>query len=105
MPPPKTIIVDRSRILATIKATAAAQRAAVLAEREAYEGQHERLLRDAQRVPRDLPTLAGKPLTASERKRHQEAMKAMEGEGLIYLDTVWVKLTEAGYAAVEGSNG
>lgn len=90
MPPPKTIFVNRSAILANIARIASEQHAAALAEK--YDFHRERKLSRWVWVPRDLPLLAGKPLSASERKRHQEALRAMEAEGLIVLDTRHVRL-------------
>src|SRR4051812_45589281 len=60
MPPPRTIHVDRKHILATIRQIAAEQRAAVLAEPEIWNGQHEHELPATTWVPRDLELLSGK---------------------------------------------
>lgn len=101
MPPQRTIIVDTDRMLTTIAAIAAKQHAAVVADHEAqpefyYEGRLEAELSDAKWAPRDLQILAGKSLTASERIRHQQAIRRLADDGLVVLDTRNAKLTNAG---------
>ena len=101
MPPPRRIIPDPSRMLASIRQTAAEQREAALARTIHYaESQRQEALRLARWVPRDLAALAGHPLTASERKRHQEALRRLEVDGLVVLDSRHVRLTEVGEAEV-----
>lgn len=105
MPPAKSIFVDKERILARVAEVAAAQAAST---NDYHDGtplmygdeiRQRKLLRDAW-VARDLEDLAGKPLTASERIRHQQAIRQLEADGLVELEPRWVKLTEAGRVRV-----
>src|SRR5262245_60481838 len=100
MPPPRTIHVDRPKMLQTIRQLAAEQRVAAL-ERTVYydEPRRQEVLAMAHWVPREVSRLAGKPLTPSERKRHQEALRAMADEGLVLLNGIHVRLTDAGVEA------
>jgi hypothetical protein len=101
MPPPKSIFVDRGRILATIGQRAAEQlQEAIERTSHYFQPQREQALAMAAWVPRDLQLLAGRLLSASERKRHQQALVAMAAEGLIDLGTRHVRLTPAGAAAL-----
>jgi hypothetical protein len=106
MPPPRTIHVDRLTILANIRQAAAEQLEAALVRTATYREQERvGVLALAAWVPRDLQRLAGKLLTPSERKRHQEALRAMAAEGLVALDARHVKLLPAGVAALGASHG
>jgi predicted nucleic acid-binding protein len=99
MPPQRTIIVDTNRILANIYRQAAGQHEAAMAGTVPFrEQERQETLREALWVPRKLEVLAEKSLTASERIRHQQAMRKLEADGLVILDTVFVRLTEAGKA-------
>src|SRR5687768_6172226 len=102
MPPSRTIHVNRLTILRSIASIAAAQRTAAL-ERTTYFREKERreVLAMAQWAPRDLSRLAGKVLTPSERKRHQEALRQMEFDGLVRLDCRHVRLTSLGNATLK----
>ena len=127
MPPARTIIVDTATILRNIAEQAEQQRLdahATAADKAAFwlnDGLHlgssperrqklaerdraeelARLLPLAPWVPRNLESLAGKPLTSSERIRHQQAMRALEVDGFVELEPRHVRLTDAGRAAVE----
>jgi hypothetical protein len=97
MPPTRTIIVDRYKLLESIQRLAAEQHADALDRTVHYrEQERDDALMRAQWVPRDLGRLAGRPLTPSERKRHQQAIVAMEAEGLVSLGVRLVKLLPAG---------
>lgn len=99
MPPQRTLHVDVNKLLATIATHAEAQRAATR-ERLSVDSFGPDVARDlvdqARWAPRDLTWLAGRPLTASERIRHQQAMRKLEADGLVVLGTRHVRLTEAG---------
>jgi hypothetical protein len=106
MPRPRTIFVDRIGMLKSIATQVIMQRDSThkAADEDAafFYGGHIRMdeaerekrvaacrqhyldkhLPETDWVPRNLETLAGKPLTSSERIRHQQAMRAMEGDGL-----------------------
>ena len=102
MPPKRTIHVDTNRILTSIAEQAAEQHTAALERTATYRDQERvQVLEVAAWVPRNLEALAGKPLTPSERIRHQQAMRKLEADGLVRLDTVHVRLTEAGRAFVD----
>ena len=109
MPPPKTLFVDVLKILKTIRtleadqvAEAKEQLAGLMHYGEPYI---QRELETARWVPRDLCLLAGRFLTPSERKRHQEALRKMEREGLIAIDTRHVMLLPPGLAKLEAAKG
>ena len=106
MPPPRTIHVDRTNMLLTILHLATEQTARAMERTIWYaEPQRNETLAMALWVPREVSRLAGKPLSPSERKRHQEALRAMADEGLVLLNGIHVKLTTAGVAAVEPTHG
>ena len=96
MPPPRTIHVDTRQILASIRDIALAQLPEALALCKYSSDREAEAAAMASWVPRKLDRLAGKPLTASERKRHQQALRQMEADGLIWIDTIHVKLTPLG---------
>jgi hypothetical protein len=104
MPPAKTIFVDVPQMLRNALRIGTEQAAAANAWHDAHpmmrgeEVRHEDLQR-AEWVPRNLELLAGKPLTASERIRHQQALRRMEADGLVDLAPRFVRLTDAGREA------
>lgn len=99
MPPPKTIFVDTDRMLRSIAEQAEEQRAAALIRTADFGApQRQEALRLAAWVPRNLVSLAGRKLTPSERKRHQEAIRRMEIDGLVCLGARHVRITDAGRA-------
>lgn len=74
-------------------------------EREAREGLKQL---DEFGIPYDLPAFTGRDLTPSARIAAQKCVRELEARRLVVLLGVkarWVKLTEPGLAAVEGSNG
>lgn len=105
MPPARTIIVDVDRMLAAVAEVAAEQQAAALSQLVGTMHAEERrpeAIEESQWVARDLARLAGRLLTASERIRHQQAVRQMAADGLIELRPRWVRLTDKGRAQVEG---
>lgn len=99
MPPAKTIFVDKAAMLQTVLTTAAEQAAA--AEEETRHMMHgylalPKLLAKAEWVNREVSFLAGRPLTASERIRHQQALRELAADGLVEVGTRQCRLTDAG---------
>ena len=106
MPPPKRIFIDTDRILRTIAAIAQEQREASWRETGGWGGttlaHRQQHADNANWVARDLQLLLGQTLTASERIRAQQAMRRLEADGLVALDSRHVRLTDAGRAILEG---
>lgn len=127
----QTVFVDVNRILANIAVVADRQRVATEARtkkdaRSFWIGGHfhrapleerqkkceaaiaEQLAEQLPRaawVPRDLPALAGRELSPSERIRHQQTLRKLEGDGLVVIASRHVRLTEAGLMKLGSSNG
>lgn len=102
MPPARVLFADRNKMLRSIAETAARQREQTLERCAHYVDYHrDKVLEEATWVPRDLPRLAGRLLTPSERKVHQKELREMEADGLIEIYTVSVRLTDAGRKHVE----
>jgi hypothetical protein len=53
--------------------------------------------------PRDLAAIAGRPITASERIRYQQAVRKIEEDGLLCIDNRHLKLSPAGHELLEGA--
>jgi hypothetical protein len=110
---PRTNFVDSTAILTAIHHQAAEQRAELLRLRgdapiagltPYRRSLAERTIADALElsawVARDLQRLAGRPLTASQRKSHQAAVRALAADGLVDLLPRRIRLTASGRKAL-----
>lgn len=102
---PATIHVDRVKLLQAIGRSVIADVRAIDAELGGRTQYGYGARRDLERQrnaafwqPQDLERWAGRLLTASERIRHQEAIRQLDAAGLIDRDGRRVALTAAGWA-------
>jgi hypothetical protein len=104
MPPQRSIIVDRTKMLQTIASLTAEQHADAMDRTRTWGDFHRtKALNEAQWVRRNVKRFAGRLLTPSEAKRWQQAIVEMGVEGLVDLSPSHVRLTDAGRAALEAS--
>jgi cytochrome c2 len=115
MPPPKSIIVNPPEILRAIDRISTENRKALeqhlaelpscgLSDFAEYQAKCaiEHDLKNADWVKRDLNAIAGREITASERIRYQQAVRKLADDDLLWIDTVWLKLSPTGRELVEG---
>ena len=109
----RSIIIDCSALLTAIASDICDDVAAIDAELSQLQGDGNtawtpfgyrshrsyllRLREDSFSVEQNLSRWAGRPLTDSERIRHQQAVRQLEADGLIVRDGRQVSLTPAGW--------
>ena len=104
MPPQRSIVVDRTKMLQNIAAIAASQHEETLNRTRAWGDRQTAALAEAQWVRRNVGKFSGTILTPSQAKRWQQALVEMGVKGLVTLTPSHVHITDAGRATLEASH-